>query len=178
MSDRLTDLRIENKRLKSQVQDLENKILSVVGKITIESSGGSNVSTPLNDQIIELINLTTDQLNIVTPKVDKFYSIEMIKMAKKGIPILLITKDRRLWLQSYQGFYDEIKATAGINVINNPNVHFLLLFNSNLAIYSGGALDKGELDKSILIVTKIKESAKLRVISEIFSSMLPSFMRR
>ena len=79
--------------------------------------------------------------------------------------------------KNYQKIYDEIKATQGISVINNPNVRYLLVFNSNLAIYSGGSLVKDNLDKSVLIVTKIKETAKLRKIAEIFSQMLPSFMR-
>ncbi|MFX1388081.1 MAG: hypothetical protein ACFE9M_12765, partial [Promethearchaeota archaeon] len=71
-----------------------------------------------------------------------------------------------------------LKLTQGISVINNPNVKFLLVFNTEQAIYAGGSLDKEELTKSILIVTKIQEKAKLRLIAEIFSLMLPTFMRK
>jgi len=146
--------------------------------ITINSSGGPENKDALNGQLLELINSTTDQLNIITPKIDRFYTTELKKLTQKGIPVLFITKDRRLQISSYQPFYDEIKATPGVNVINNPNVRFLLLFNSEMAIYSGGSLDKDELERSILITTTIKEHAKLRKIAEIFSKMLPSFMRK
>ena len=175
MSDRLTELRIENKRLKSQVQDLENKVLSVVGMISIE--GSSIKANTINNAIIELINGTTDQINLVSPKIDRFYTTELKKAAERGIPVLVITKDRHSMDKNDQKIYDELKSTQSISVINNPNVRYLLIFNSNTAVYSGGSLVKEELDNSTLIVTTIKETAKLRKIATIFSSMLPSFMR-
>ncbi|GAH18112.1 unnamed protein product, partial [marine sediment metagenome] len=79
--------------------------------------------------------------------------------------------------KEFQEVYDDLKATSGVKIINNPNVRYLLVFNSEEAIYSGGALVKEELAKSILIITSIKEAAKLRKIAKIFSLMLPSFMR-
>lgn len=179
LSDRLTELRIENRRLKSQVQDLENKVLNLVGMIGIEQSGGENKGL-INNMILEMFKTCEqkrEQLNIVTPYMCKFYSTELANLHKKGVPVLMICRDRRLIMKSYQQFYDDVK-TAGINIINNPNVEYLLLFNSDTAIYAGGSLDKEELDKSVLIITTIKETAKLRKIAEIFSSMLPSFMRR
>ena len=101
----------------------------------------------------------------------------MKKIAQRGIPILIITTDRRLMAKPYQKIYDELTNTPGISVINNPNVKYLLGFNTDIAIYSGGALDREELSQSVLIVTLIKEKQKLRKIAEIFSAMLPSFMR-
>ena len=175
--ERVADLRIENKRLKSQIAELESRLVSIVGKIDIEGSGGPQQANTLNNDLIEIINTTSDQLNVVSPKIDKYYATELIKVAKKGIPILLITKDRRLLKKDYQKIYDEIKETQGISVINNPTVRYLLIFNSDMAIYSGGALVREYLDNSVLIVTKIKETAKLRKIAEIFTQMLPSFMR-
>ncbi|MFX1315588.1 MAG: hypothetical protein ACFE9T_06955 [Promethearchaeota archaeon] len=177
MSDRLIELRVENKRLKDQVQSLESKVLSLVGMISLESSGGQSKKNVLNDQIINLIHETQEQLNIVSPKVDKYYTTELKNLVQRGIPILLITNDRGGIPEKYQEFYDTLKSTPGINVINNPNVRFLLLFNTELAIYSGGSLDKEELETSILIVTIVKETSKLHQIAEIFSLMLPSFMR-
>ena len=145
--------------------------------IGIESSGGKQQQGKLNNDLIEIIGTTSDQLNVVSPKIDRYYTTELIKLAKKGIPIMLITRDRRLMMKEYQQYYDDLKGTTGVMVINNPNVRYLLVFNSTNAIYSGGSLDRDELDKSILIITKIRESAKMRKIAEIFSSMLPSFMR-
>ncbi|MHA1526518.1 MAG: hypothetical protein ACTSQD_05760 [Promethearchaeota archaeon] len=178
MSDRITELRTENARLKGQVEDLENKVLSLVGMISLESSGEGKNKELLNDKLIEFINTTTDQLNIVTPRVDRFYSVELKKIVEKGIPILLITGDRSTLDKSYRQFYDDLKKTPGIQILNNPNVKYLLMFNTEKAIYSGGSLDKDVLSSSILIATTIIEKSKIRLIAEIFSAMLPSFMRQ
>jgi hypothetical protein len=178
MSDRITELRTENARLKGQVEDLENKVLSLVGMISLESSGEGKNKELLNDKLIEFINTTTDQLNIVTPRVDRFYSVELRKIVEKGIPILLITGDRSTLDKSYRQFYDDLKKTPGIQILNNPNVKYLLMFNTEKAIYSGGSLDKDVLSSSILIATTIIEKSKIRLIAEIFSAMLPSFMRQ
>ena len=177
MSDRIIELRVENTRLKNEVQNLENKVLGLVGMISLEPSGGSERKNVLNEHLINLITSTSKQLNIVSPKIDRFYSIELKKLTQKGIPILIITNDRGNIPQKYQEIYDDLKQTSGISIINNPNVRYLLVFNAGEAIYSGSSLDKEELEKSVLIITRIKESAKLRKIAEIFSLMLPSFMR-
>lgn len=170
-------MRIENRRLKGQIEEFEQKLIALVGNIELESSGEGDNKEYLNNTIIEFINATTDQLNIVTPKIDKFYTDELKKVAQKGLPILMITTDRRLMSKPYQKIYDELTNTPGISVINNPNVKYLLVFNTDRAIYSGGALDRQDLSDSVLIVTIIKEKQKLRKIAEIFSAMLPSFMR-
>lgn len=177
MSDRVIELRTENSRLKKEVQNLENKILSLVGMISLNSSGGPEGKSTLNDQLINLIMSTKQQLNIVSPKIDRFYANEIRKLPKKGIPILIITNDRGGIPKDFQEIYDDLKATSGIKIINNPNVRYLLVFNMEEALYSGGSLVKEELEKSILIVTSIREATKLRKIVEIFNLMLPSFMR-
>jgi hypothetical protein len=174
----MLELRIENKKLKAQITDLENKIMTLVGMVNIESSGGVEKKNILNDLLTELINTTSDQLNIVTPRVGEFYAKELKRVVERGIPILLITNDRSDIPKDYIPVYDDLKLTQGISIINNPNVKFLLIFNTDQAIYAGGALDKEELSKSILIVTKIQEKTKLRMIAEIFSLMLPTFMRK
>jgi len=176
ISDRLIELRVENKRLKEQISNLENKILSLVGMVEIESSGGKKKNV-LNDSLINLINSTTDQLNVVAPHIDSFYAKELKRTVDRGIPVLLITNDRSIIPESFISIYDDLKNIQGISIINNPNVKFLLVFNTEQAIYSGGSLDREELSKSILIVTKIQEKSKLRFIAEIFSLMLPTFMR-
>ncbi len=179
MSDpRIIGLRVENKKLKQEIASLENKILSLVGMFNIESSGGQDKKNVLNDQLMNLIGSTKEQLNIVTPKIDEFYARELKKLTQKGIPVLLITNDRADLSKSYRPIYDDLKITEGISIINNPNVRFLLLFNTDQAVYSGGSLDKEELAKSILVITTIQEKAKLRKVAEIFSLMLPTFMRK
>ena len=115
-------MRIENRRLKSQIEEFEQKLLALVGNIELESSGEGDNKEYLNNTIIEFINTTTDQLNVVTPKIDKFYTDELKKIAQKGIPVLMITTDRRLLPKPYQKIYDELTTSPGISVINNPNV--------------------------------------------------------
>ncbi|HEC37708.1 hypothetical protein LCGC14_0587280 [marine sediment metagenome] len=169
---------MENKRLKQEISSLETKILSLVGMFTIESSGGQENKNVLNDQLVNLIGSTKEQLNIVTPKIDGFYANQLKKVVQKGIPVLLITNDRGDLHKSDRPIYDDLKMTEGISIINNPNVRFLLLFNTTQAIYAGGSLNIEELSKSILIITTIQEKSKLRKIAKIFSLMLPTFMRK
>ncbi len=178
MSDRIIELRLENRRLKEQVQKLEDRILNLVGAINIQSSGVfQEKKNILNDLLIELIGQTEEEIRIVSPKIDLFYMTELKKVASKGISILLITNDRGGLTPEYQQYYDEIKATSGIKVINNPNVRYMLVFNTKRAVYSGGSLDRKELERSILIATRVESKSKLKKIAEIFSLMLPSFMR-
>ena len=169
---------MENKRLNQEISSLETKILSLVGMFTIESSGGQENKNVLNDQLVNLIGSTKEQLNIVTPKIDGFYANQLKKVVQKGIPVLLITNDRGDLHKSDRPIYDDLKMTEGISIINNPNVRFLLLFNATQAIYAGGSLNREELSRSILIITTIQEKAKLRKVAKIFSSMLPTFMRK
>ena len=145
--------------------------------VDIESSGGEKKNI-LNDLLLNLINSTRDQLNVVTPHVDSFYAKELKRTVDRGIPVLLITNDRSTIPKEFIPVYDELKNIQGISIINNPNVRFLLAFNTEQAIYSGGSLDREELSKLVLIVTKIQEKSKLRLIAEIFSLMLPTFMRK
>ena len=145
--------------------------------VDIESSGGEKKNV-LNDLLLNLINSTSDQLNIVAPHVDNFYAKELKRIVDRGIPVLLITNDRSTIPKEFSSVYDELKNVQGISIVNNPNVRFLLVFNTEQAIYSGGSLDREELSKLVLIVTKIQEKSKLRLIAEIFSMMLPTFMRK
>ncbi len=163
--------------MKEQIVNLENKILTLVGMVDIESSGGEKKNV-LNDLLLNLINSTKDQLNVVTPHIDNFYAKELKRTVERGIPVLLITNDRSTIPKEFTHIYDELKNIQGISIINNPNVRFLLVFNTEQAIYSGGSLDREELSKLVLIVTKIQEKSKLRLIAEIFSLMLPTFMRK
>lgn len=152
--------------------------MALVGMVNIESSGEADRKNVLNDLLINLINSTKEQLNIVTPKFDSFYVNELKNLVKREIPVLVITNDRGEYSKKEVVIYDDLKNTQGISVINKPNVKFLLAFNTEQAVYSGGSLDKEMLFNSTLIVTTVKEKAKLRLIAEIFTSMLPTFMRK
>jgi hypothetical protein len=178
LSERIIELRVENARLKEQVQNLEKKLLSLVGMINLESSEGVDGKKIANTRLLQLIATTSSQLNIVTPKIDNFYANELKGVVKKGFPVLIVMNDRGNIPKEFQDVYDDLKSVSGISIINNPNIRYLLIFNSEQAIYSGGSLVKEELEKSVLIITNVKETSKLRKIAEIFSMMLPSFMRQ
>lgn len=174
---RINELKSENRKLKQQIETLENRILALSGTTIIEASGEGDDKGLINNKIIEIMQTTNDQLNIVSPIVDEFYALELKKAAQRGVPILLITRDRHLLDKPLKKIYDGLKKTDGISLINNPNVTYLLVFNTELAIYSGGSLNNKELSRSILIITTILEDVKIRKIASIFKAMLPSFMR-
>jgi len=178
LSDRLVELKVENMRLKKEVQNLESKILNLVGMIEIDQSGGEGHKNLVNEKIIEMLHSSEEFMNLVTPKVDNFYTRELINAANKQISISLIINERSTIPPIYQTYYDQLKGTPNINIVNNPNVRYLLLLNEKEAIYSGGSLDRDELERSILILTRIKAQDKLKKIAEIFQLMLPSFMRK
>ena len=90
MSDRIVELRVENQRLKQQVESLEQKVLSLVGMTSIETSGGPEKKNVLNDNLMSIIYSTQNQLNIVSPQIDKFYANELKNLTKKGVAILII----------------------------------------------------------------------------------------
>ncbi|MEJ2251468.1 MAG: hypothetical protein P8Y70_04690 [Candidatus Lokiarchaeota archaeon] len=177
-SDRIVELRIENKRLKEQVESLEKKVLTLVGNIEIEISGKSKNVNLINNEITELINNSKNSLKIMSSKIDRFYSNELRKIAQKGIQIMIIANERSKIPDNYLEYYDKLKSTNGINIVNSPNVKMLMIFNNEEGIYSGGFLDRKELEESLLILTKIKETSKLKMLSNLFSLLLPSFMRK
>ena len=175
--DRLIELRVENRRLKQEVENLENKILSLVGNVEIEVSGDPKNNNLINDDVINLLATTNDQLNILTPKIDRFYTNELKNLVNKGFEIRLVTLERSSMSSEFLEYYDELKNERKIKIINNPNVDFLLIFNEKEAIYTQGSLDKKELQESILIETKVRSITTLETIREYFNLFLPSFMR-
>jgi hypothetical protein len=175
--DRLIELRVENRRLKNEVEQLENKILSLVGNVEIEISGGPDNKNRINDEILNLFSNTEGQLSILTSKIDRFYTNELKNLVNKDIDIRVVTSERGNIPTDYVEFYDEIKNERIINVVNNPNVNSLLVFNDQEAIYAAGSLDRKELEDSYQILTKIRQKSILDKISEFYNLFLPSFMR-
>ena len=175
--DRVTQLRVENAKLKEKVDNLEQRILSIVGLIKIFPSGVETKKEELNNRIQELLSTPSSNVRIVTPKIGPFYLDLITKIAQKGIPVLLIINDRRNIPTEYQQYYDQLKNKTNISIVNNPNVKYLLVMNDSEVIYSGGSLVQKELSGSILVGTQVKEKNKITKIQKIFNNMLPSFMR-
>ncbi len=175
--DRISQLRLENTKLRDKVNELEQKIISIVGLIDLFPSGIEGKKEALNEKILSVINSTVSSLKIITPKIGPFYSENILSVAKKGIPVLMIINDRRFIPQEFQQYYDNLKTKSNVSIVNNPNVKCLLVMNEKEVVFSAASLVKKELTNSILIGTLVKEKKKLVRIEQIFSNMLPSFMR-
>jgi len=175
--DRISQLRLENTKLRDKVNELEQKIISIVGLIELFPSGIEGKKEALNEKILSVINSTVSSLKIITPKIGPFYSEKILSVAKKGIPVLMIINDRRFIPQEFQQYYDDLKTKSNVSIVNNPNVKYLLVMNEKQVLFSAASLVKKELSNSILIGTLVKEKNKLVRIEQIVSNMLPSFMR-
>ena len=167
-------LKAENIKLRGQIEKLETRILSLVGAIKIFTNGMKEHE--MNNNIAEIITNASD-LKIVAPYITAEYAMILQDRAKNGIKVQLVVNDRRLWPKQFQNIYDTLKTTMGIDVINNPNVKYLLCWNPTTALFTSGPLSKDSLMNTVLIGTLVKEQGKLKEILKIFNLMLPSFMR-
>ncbi|MCF2141585.1 MAG: hypothetical protein K9W44_16140 [Candidatus Lokiarchaeota archaeon] len=170
-------IKAENIRLKKKVEDLENRLINLVGAIKIFATGMSDNELEMNNHIAEIIS-SGSELKIVAPYISEEYAILLQDRSNSGIKMQIVVNDRRLWPKNYQSIYDKLKNASTIDVINNPNVHYLMVWSPETTIFTSGPLSKEHLMKSILIGTIITEPAKNRDMLKIFNLMLPSFMRQ
>ncbi|GAI12769.1 unnamed protein product, partial [marine sediment metagenome] len=85
--DRISQLRLENTKLRDKVNDLEQKIISIVGLIELFPSGIEGKKEALNEKISSVINSTASSLKIITPKIGPFYYEDILNVANRGIPV-------------------------------------------------------------------------------------------
>ncbi|MHA1819725.1 MAG: hypothetical protein ACTSU2_06850 [Promethearchaeota archaeon] len=195
-------LKAENLKLKRQIEELQNDIIRLTGSIEIFQSGITGNKFILNKKIEDLINSAIKELKIITPKVGEQYFNILSSVAKKGVKVHIVINDRRFLEDEenkkgsftklfgknkeniksgveydYAKIYDQLKSTPNINLINNPNVKFLMVISENVGLFSAGWLEKRVLENTILIGTLVKDPKKLRELNEIFKNLLPSFMR-
>ena len=166
----------ENIRLKKRVEDLEDRLLSVVGAIKIFTGGLPGNEHEMNNHIAEVITNAT-KLKIVAPYVTDEYAMILEDRVNNGVDVQCILNDRRLWPDEYQSIYDKMKVTRNLQVINNPNVKFLMIWSPESALFTSGPLSKDSLMKTVLIGTRVGEKGKINDMLRIFKSMLPSFMQ-
>ena len=163
-------------KLRNQIENLETRILALVGAIKIFTGGMPGKEHEMNNNIAEIITHASD-LKIVAPFITSEYAMILQDRAKNGVKIQLVVNDRRLWPDNAKEIYDLLKTTHGIDVINNPNVQYLLCLSPSSALFTSGPLSKVSLMNTVLIGTLVKERGKLKEILKIFNLMLPSFMR-
>lgn len=170
-------LKAENLKLKKQIEHLETRVLALVGAIKIFTGGPvPGREHVMNNNIAEILTQATS-LKIVTPFITAEYAMILQDRAKNGVKVQLVVNDRRLWPEDKQKIYDTLKTSAGIDMINNPNVQYLLCWSPGAALFTSGPLSKDSLMSTVLIGTLVKEQGKLKEILKIFDLMLPSFMR-
>jgi phosphatidylserine/phosphatidylglycerophosphate/cardiolipin synthase-like enzyme len=167
----------ENIKLKEKITELENRLVNVAGTFKIFSSGMQNHEHEMNNQIANLIANAKTELKIVSPYISDEYVLLLQDRAKNKIKIQIILNDRRLWDQKLAKNYDTLKTTPGVDLVNNPNVKYTLIWTPEVALYTSGALDKNTLMKTVLIGTIVQEKVKLDELKGIIKEMLPTFMR-
>lgn len=172
-NERIRELRIENKKLKDQVEKLEDRVLKLVGSVEFQISNNGLI----NEDILTLFNETKQKIDLLTPKIDKFYINELKRLADNGIEVRVILKDRSLIPTDYIPFFDELKSISNITMVTNPNIKNLVIFNEKRGLYAGMALDKDELEKASVIETMVNETSKVSKLQQYFDTYLPSFMR-
>lgn len=188
-------LKAENIKLKKKVEDLEDSLLSITGSIKLFSSGVSGSSTSLNAKIDELIKTAESDMRIISPKVGPAYAKKLMAKAKSGIKIQIVINDRRLLTQekarkgifaggrlistdtNYAKIYDKLKMAPNIDLVNNPNVQFVMCKTNKEAVFSAGWLEEPILENTVLLGTFVQEKSMLKQLDNIYKELLPSFMR-
>jgi hypothetical protein len=173
----LSFLKADNIKLKEEVERLEQRIMNMAGSIKIFSSGMTGHESDMNNQLGNVISTADTELKIVAPYITQEYVLLLQDRAKNKVKIQIVLNDRRFWPDVHAKFYDQLKVTTDIDLINNPNVQYLLVWTPKEAIFTSGPLDKHALQKTVLIGTYIKEKLKLDELLTIFKEMLPTFMR-
>ncbi len=169
-------LKAENLKLKEKVEKLEDRIINLAGAIKIFASGMEGNEHTMNNHIADILT-SAEELKIVAPYVTEEYALILQDRAKAGVNIQIVMNDRRYWSEEHAKFYDKIKAFPGLDLVNNPNVKYLMIWSPDKVIISSGPLDKKTLENTVLIGTLITEKKKIQQLLDIFSEMLPSFMR-
>ena len=166
----------ENMRLKKRIEELEDRLLGIVGAIKIFTGGLPGKEHEMNNHIAEIIT-NASELKIVAPFVTEEYAMILEDRVNNNVDVQCILNDRRLWPEEYAAIYDKMKVTPRLQIINNPNVKFLLIWSPESALFTSGPLSKQSLMKTVLMGTRVNERGKIKEIMQIFKSMLPSFMQ-
>lgn len=167
----------ENIRLKSRIEELETRLLDLVGAVKIFTGGLPGHEHEMNNHIAEIIT-NASELKIVAPYISEEYMMILQDRVNNGVNVQCVLNDRRLWPAQYQDIYDKLRVMNNLQLINNPNVKFLLIWSPETALFTSGPLSKKELMETVLIGTLVNEKGKIKDMLKIFKSMLPSFMQK
>jgi hypothetical protein len=170
-------------RLKKKIEELEERLVSVVALIKIV------MPADLNAYVEGLISAPGKEMKIVASEVDPFYADLIVKAVKGGKKTKIVTRE---WtkmrgasakgksaapVSPNLGAFDKLKNTVGVDVVEYPKVSQLIILLENKAFYSAGALDRDVLVKSNQIGFEIAERGAIKQVQEVLQGYMPSFMR-
>ena len=184
-------LKGENIKLKTKLDEMESTLTRIAGSVHIFSAGASESKIDLYTKITEVISKARENLKIVTPKIGPEFAKILIDKAKTGTKIQVVINDRRILVEetklakahknsdvNYEKTYDLLKITPEIDLINNPNVRFSMVWTRKNVVFAGGWLEKSLLKKTILLGVHVQDIAKIEELQHIYRQLLPSFMRK
>jgi len=183
-------LKAENIKLKRKIDELEDTLTRIAGSVHIFSAGGSESKIDLYTEITEVIKSAREELKVVTPKIGPDFAQILLEKARTGTKIQVVINDRRILVEetklaklhskqdfTYEGVYDLLKVTPEIDLVNNPNVKFLMVWTRKNVVFTGGWLEKAILNKTILLGVHVQDVSKIEELAEIYKQLLPTFMR-
>ena len=173
----MSQFKADNIKLKEKIAELENRLINITGAFKIFSSGMEKREHEMNNQIANMIANAKTELKIVAPYISDEYVPLLQDRVKNHVKIQIVLNDRRFWDPKMVKNYDTLKVTTGVDLVNNPNVKYTLIWTPEQALYTSGPLDKTLLMKTVLIGTIVLEKSKLEDLKNIIKEMLPTFMR-
>ncbi len=167
--------KMENVKLKQKIQELEDRIVNVVGLFK------AIMPAEINSYIETLISSPGPEMKIVAKEVDPNFADLIIKASQAGKKIRLVTSERPKEkiknpppnLQAYE----KLKNTPGIDVIETHGLTQLLILLPIKAFYSAGPLTRDNFARNNQLGFEIGEKGLLQQVQEVFAGYLPSFMR-
>ncbi len=167
--------KIENVKLKQKIQELEDRVVNVVGLYK------AIMPAEINTYIETLISSPGNEEKIVAKEVDPFYADLIIKAAQAGKKTRVVTSERpkekiRNPPPNLQA-YEKLKNTPGIDVIETHGLTQFLIILPNKAFFSAGPLTRDNFARNNQLGFEISERGLLQQVQEVFGGYLPSFMR-
>ncbi|OLS12483.1 MAG: hypothetical protein RBG13Loki_3904 [Promethearchaeota archaeon CR_4] len=167
--------KLENVKLKQRIQELEDRLVNVVGLFK------AIMPADINSYVEGLISSPQKEMKIVAKEVDSSFADCIIKAAQAGKKIRLVTSERpkekpKILPPNLQA-YEKLKNIQGIDVIETPNLTQILIILPKKAFFSAGSLTRENFARNNQLGFEIGEKGLLEQVQEIFAGYLPSFMR-
>lgn len=173
----------ENVKLKKKIEELEERLVGVVGLIKII------MPADVNTYVEGMISAPGKEMKIVTPEVDPFFGDLIGKAVKGGKKTRLVTRE---WTKERGApgkksaaaqvnpnlvVFDKLKNTVGVDVVEYPRLTQLIILTPNKAFYSAGPLARDNFVKNNQMGFEIQEKGALKQLQEVIAGFMPTFMR-